>query len=467
MNNWCFNSVVADSQLCFYIEFDSSVFQTHTVNLIGEADFQFEGTHQRFQLQAQRTKGTGCSLLVDWCETDTSCLTVFPPPQGGSVGELGWSWGSTSSSLPFRGKAGTLCMLIQEKRRTIPLPTDCTPVTDPEPQQNVALPTSTVSDDLLITQHILDAPTDVRQSSIPQEVAAEIQPAATLTTAPRSRMNQWMEYYSDILKDLTLIEMTLPGTHNSGTYRPVAIYPASEIVRTQSISLRNQLDLGIRVLDLRIGQNSAGDYIISHDKYRTQYSLSDALQEIVDFIDATGKEIVILDFHRFNNLGHGDFDFNQLKAEIKDSLEGYCLLPISQHQPLGRIWQTCGRQRIVIAWNDGKSYDPTYMWPGVKQSWYQDAYTVDKLYSSIENDMSNPPDKILWSTGVFLAPSYRTRWQPINNAKILTPVIDNWFYGCATWTLKANIISTNFFHSFNHTVQASICSSIIKASCKE
>ena len=87
----------------------------------------------------------------------------------------------------------------------------------------------------------------------------------------------------------------------------------------------DQLNRGIRVLDVRIGQNSPGDYIISHDTWRTKYSLSQALQEIKSFISATEKEIVILDFHRFNQLSKESFDYDQLKSQVKLALKGYYL----------------------------------------------------------------------------------------------------------------------------------------------
>ena len=73
-------------------------------------------------------------------------------------------------------------------------------------------------------------------------------------------------------------------------------------IKTQCMSIAQQLHFGIRSLDLRIGQNSPGDYIICHGEWRTNYSLAQALKEVTDFIDNTTKEIVILDFHRFINL---------------------------------------------------------------------------------------------------------------------------------------------------------------------
>lgn len=140
-----------------------------------------------------------------------------------------------------------------------------------------------------------------------------------------------------------LTEMTLPGTHDSGTYEPVSVF-GMPWIQTQNLSLLDQLNRGIRVLDLRIGQNSPGDYIISHDKWHTKYSLSQALQEVKDFISATDKEIVILDFHRFNQIGDQSFDYDQLKRQVKSSLNGY-YLPVSQGQgkTLSEIWKTSGQ----------------------------------------------------------------------------------------------------------------------------
>ena len=459
-----------DTKHCFYIEFDENILHDHQQDM-GDANFHLEGTPQHFQLQARWFKDNASKrfLQVDWSGTDMTHFTVFPlpVPDGTSIAPLGWSWGSMNSLAPA-GKAGTLCMLIQEKGRTACVLQNVAPVTGESQQSTKLFATDMHRKDLAL-------PTGATPASIPQDAMTTIQQKTesagegSSLTSPAlvpGLETQWMEYYSDVLGNLRLTELTLPGTHDSGTYQPASpiLY---DFLRTQSMSLRDQLNLGIRVLDLRIGQNSPGNYIISHDKYRTQYSLSDALQEIVDFIDATGKEIVILDFHRFNNLGRGDFDFDQLKVQVRSSLEGYCLLPVSQGHTLSKIWRTCGQQRIVVTWNDNGTRDPTFMWPAVKQSWYANAKTPDQLSSAIAEDMNKPrPDRELWSTGVFLAPGLLTTGEPIHNAKILTPIIDNWFYGCADWTMKANIITTNFFYEFNHTVQASICASIMKAGLK-
>lgn len=102
------------------------------------------------------------------------------------------------------------------------------------------------------------------------------------------------------------------------------------------------------------------------------------------------------------------------------------------------------------------------MWPGVDQHWYSEADSEGKLKSDLEKDFTNPPHTTkMWSTCVFMTSAWNRT--PYSNAKNLFPAIDNWFYGCSDWTLKANIISTDFFDLFNNTVQASICASIMKA----
>ena len=452
MNSWSFSDIEANSKKRFYIEFDENIFHTPTDDA-GEADFRVETTGTSLQLQVRYFRDVGRFLQVNWKSIDTSQFTVFPPPSPNStIGKLGWI------------HDGSLCMLIKEKTALLSLPAEL-------PELQTATKPGVVTDQH--TNVLEDQATDVLASltGIPvanisgEAVAAMKQKMASIylpSTTPLAHAQQWMKYYSDVLGKLTLTKMTLPGTHDSGTYEPVSVF-GSAWIKTQNLSLRDQLNRGIRVLDLRIGQNSPGDYIISHDTWRTKYSLSQALQEVKDFISATDKEIVVLDFHRFIQLGDQSFDYDQLKAQVKSSLNGY-YLPVGEgkDKTLSEIWQTSGQRRIVVAWNNSQNIDTNYMWPGVDQHWYSDADSEGKLKSDLENDFTNPPHTTkMWSTCVFMTSAWNRT--PYSNAKNLCPAIDNWFYGCSDWTLKANIISTDFFDLFNNTVQASICASIMKA----
>ena len=77
-----------------------------------------------------------------------------------------------------------------------------------------------------------------------------------------------------------------------------------------------------------------------HDKYLTKYSLSHALNEVTDFISATNKEIVVLDFHRFNKLSSDSVDFDQLKSQVKAALQGFYLAkPQGSPKSLNELWR--------------------------------------------------------------------------------------------------------------------------------
>ena len=411
MNSWTFKSIPQQSMERFYIEYnETSLVKTHSDDA-GEATFQLDGMNDSFQLQARYPYNTGeCGLKVDWSGLISGAtFAVFPPPDQTGIGELGW----------FHN--GSLSLLVMEKEVS-----------------------NTVSTILPGSDSIVSAVTNLPY------------PLTFL-------YDKWMFYYSDVLGKLTLNEMTLPGTHDSGTSKPKFV-PGDLWIRTQALPLVQQLQFGIRVLDLRIGQNSPGDYLIVHDIWRTDYTLEAALKEITDFVDndATNKEIVVLDFHRFVNLGEGSYDYKELKAQIRSHLDGYLLSVENGHEkPLEQIWQNCGKARVVVAWNTS---DPdTYMWPGVNQRWYNNADSKVKLYEAIKEDMLNPPSGF-WAACSFLESS--ALHPPKDNAVDTDPTIKQWYFGGSDFCEKANIISVDFFREHTNVVQASIIGSLLKAGAK-
>lgn len=407
MNVWGFRDISSQTQERFYIEYCKGIF-VRAADYSGEATFQLEDSSCQFELQVRWPYTDGeCGLKVNWSNTDTHLYEVFPPMlEGEMIGKLGWICG------------GSLSLVIIEKGVSNSIPTH--------------LP-------------------DERKSIV----------SSATTTKPLPTCGLWMEHYSSLLGKLTIAEMTLPGTHNSGTYRPVSAV-GTPWIRTQELSLAQQLNSGIRYLDLRIGQNYPGDYVLCHDKWRTSYSLPQAMKEFTEFIDNSAKEIVVLDFHRFVNFGCGSYDYSQLKQQIASMLSGYCMPQSRMGDTLNAIWSS-GRQkeRIVVAWN--ASNPDSYMWPGVEQRWYSNADTLRKLYGSISSDMQNPPG-CMWATCAFVTPSLLS--SPRKNAIKADPTISNWFFGGSTFCEKANIISVDFFNEYSNVIQASIIGSLLKAGKK-
>ena len=400
MVTWNFSDIPPQTMKRFYIEYGTDIYQS------GNVTFQLDGDYEEFEIQiCWPYSDIQCDhgITVNWKTLYMINYEVFPPLL---QGPLGWI------------ENGYLSILVLEK--------------------GVRTTVKTVEPD---------------SSSI-------VNPIDTMTIPKTFINSQWMDYYSDILGRLTLTEMTLPGTHDSGTYHPINSFK-KPWTKTQAVSLNTQLKRGIRVLDLRIGQNKPGDYVIVHDVFRTNYSLKEALKEVTDFIDSTCYEIVVLDFHRFNNLGEGSFDFDQLKGQIKSYLSGY-YLHVSQgkDKPLKDIWVSCRKDRVVVAWNTNNS--DSYMWPGVAQSWYQYAKTINDLYADIKEDMADTHSG-MWATCSFTASSALNT--PHEIAVELDPTITRWYYGGSKWCEKANIISVDFFE-YTNIIQASIISSLMKAGTK-
>lgn len=407
MDSWKFKDIPNQTQERFYIEFRDGN-STKPEDDAGEATFQLEDSSCGFKLQACWPYKDGeCSLKVNWSGTDLNSYDVFPPVlKSSEICNLGLI------------RNGSLSLLIIERRITVSVST-----------------------------------------YLPEESTSIVSSVATLQPPV---CGLWMEHYSGLLGRLTLAEMTLPGTHNSGTYQPVSGL-GSLWMKTQDLSLARQLDCGIRCLDLRIGQNSPGNYIICHDKWCTSYSLAQALREVTDFIDGNAKEIVVLDFHRFVNHGRESFDYDQLHRQIASVLSGYCLSPSYAGDTLESIWSRAGqKERIVVAWN-ASNRDSSFLWAGVNQRWYRDANSLKKLYDLIKNDMQFPPGR-MWAACSFLSANLSAT--PIANARKSSPTISNWYFGGSVFCEKANIISVDFFDKYSNVVQASVIASLLKAGRK-
>ncbi|CAM9430075.1 unnamed protein product, partial [Choristocarpus tenellus] len=62
----------------------------------------------------------------------------------------------------------------------------------------------------------------------------------------------WMGKNVTALGELQLTEMSLPGTHDSGTSK-MAVAITGPWASTQALGIGDQLLAGVRVLDLRVG----------------------------------------------------------------------------------------------------------------------------------------------------------------------------------------------------------------------
>lgn len=140
--------------------------------------------------------------------------------------------------------------------------------------------------------------------------AAEVDPAA------------WMGQLAGALRDVPLRRLRLPGSHNSGAYElsgrhiapgrlpdwlwrcshtsSWATAPIAGTIRrwgvTQALTVRGQLEAGVRYLDLRVF-NHAGRFHAVHGMVGPHFD--DILADVAAFVRERPTELVVLDLNHF------------------------------------------------------------------------------------------------------------------------------------------------------------------------
>lgn len=235
----------------------------------------------------------------------------------------------------------------------------------------------------------------------------------------------WMADMQDQIGGLTLRQVVLPGTHDSGTY---AIGPNSEIApdaedkvqkiekklgvvaRTivtlwavaQGQNIRQQLESGIRYLDLRVCRRHGNEMYIVHSLY------SDNVNAVIDavksFVDENPKEIVLLDISHFFEMTKESHE--ALAKKLKDSF-GKKLVPRSKtvDTKLEDLWKE-NQRVIVLYYGDDKAKDIVKAHP---EFWTQDSISspwgnkqkLEDLRLYLNHEVQNPAmDKFFVLQGI-------------------------------------------------------------------
>lgn len=101
--------------------------------------------------------------------------------------------------------------------------------------------------------------------------------------------SRWMAQIYGKSPKTKLCNIVIPGTHDSATWKGF-----TAISKTQSKSIAEQLRMGIRYFDLRIGD----DYIVTHGiENGPPLSLLVTLDDLAKFADENPSEIIFVDCH--------------------------------------------------------------------------------------------------------------------------------------------------------------------------
>jgi 1-phosphatidylinositol phosphodiesterase len=154
----------------------------------------------------------------------------------------------------------------------------------------------------------LDTPTPSQKSSVLKPLSPNPRFEYTAVYLPQSshlavyssaKLESWMSKLKD---EVPLSALSIPGTHNSPT-----CYPALPSVRCQAVGVSEQLNNGVRFLDIRVQPESPehlskDGLILVHSAFPISLTgkkyFRDLLNEVTAFLDKNPSETIIMSLKR-------------------------------------------------------------------------------------------------------------------------------------------------------------------------
>lgn len=149
----------------------------------------------------------------------------------------------------------------------------------------------------------IDAPSPSNRSSVMKKLddapleltAVYVSSGAFLAIMSSANLNAWMRELQD---HYPLPLLSIPGTHNSPT-----CHTALPSVRCQAVSVREQLDNGVRFLDIRVSASQDNDDLaLVHSVFPISLTgnkyFADMLSDIYAYLDANPSETVLMSVKR-------------------------------------------------------------------------------------------------------------------------------------------------------------------------
>ncbi|KAJ0311994.1 hypothetical protein COL5a_010396 [Colletotrichum fioriniae] len=166
----------------------------------------------------------------------------------------------------------------------------------------------------------IDAPSPTNRSSVMKKLddapleltAVYVANGAFLAIMSSANLNAWMHELRD---EYPLPLLSIPGTHNSPT-----CYTALPSVRCQAVGVREQLDNGVRFLDIRVSVSQDNDDLaLVHSAFPISLTgnkyFADMLSDIYAYLEANPSETVLMSVKRE---GTGKGNDEQLSRYLRD-----------------------------------------------------------------------------------------------------------------------------------------------------
>lgn len=255
---------------------------------------------------------------------------------------------------------------------------------------------------------------------------------------------KWMSE-TPAIDTLSLMELTLPGTHNAGSDWQASYPfwgPPRHWLVCQHDTFYHQLYHGARALDIRLAYEPSapglGKFPLHHGGKRNSRTLGNLLSDVNGFLERYPDEFIVLDFHE---LSGADFDFAYFNQMIIHLL-GHRIIPRRNHYlPLEQLKRISPQQRVVMAAQSHRDLNESVFVGKVNQRWTgEDITSAADLKKFITQTLKNPPG--YWELWALSATSFSALGGPVD----IHVELDEWFDpGKSDWAQQCNIIQVDFF----------------------
>lgn len=241
----------------------------------------------------------------------------------------------------------------------------------------------------------------------------------------------WMQNLPDSMKQVSIDQLKLPGSHDSAAYQLNLLgtpgmekTPSLDWIKefalldstlfhllmvmtiTQSLNLYQQLEQGIRALDLRILYNRAEDQFYLSHSFAT-VNFAEGLSQIKAFLDAHPAELIIITLTNDSEHGHATIPMLDRVVSLIQSILGVYLIPattdarIANDMTLAKL--VSKNQRILLTIDAALTQSYESVWPvGIVETYWPNQVNSQKSLNAIQNYLAgnqNFPKGIL--NGVF------------------------------------------------------------------
>lgn len=240
---------------------------------------------------------------------------------------------------------------------------------------------------------------------LPEKAAAAESKSRGSVDITKLNLNNWMYYLSD---NIPINQINLPGTHDSGTAFPT-IWETTPFASAQDDTIPEQLENGIRVLDIRLNVLDCTDNMTWRDLaiYHGPFSMrkyeyltipflyfEDVLEWVQEFLARNDSEVVIIKLQEED--GPGSFankESLRLLSEFSQEVKAK-KIPNAVYYYQGEEIPKLGDVRGKIVFIDNESYSISISDTEKKDS--------GKTYTKFEDHCDIlPSDKLKWVRDTF------------------------------------------------------------------